>query len=411
MEIRPILSALKRNKVGAVLIAIQLALTLAIVSNSLYIIAQRIAYIGRPSGVAESELLVLNNLYIGNKLDIGPMLDADLAALRAVPGVVDAAPTNSVPLSNGGWSTGVYLKQPQEKSNAQTTIYFGDEHLLDTYGLQLVAGRNFTADEVSLFKRAETLQPASLIITRALAAKLFQEEGKSFDVASAVGRQVMLGDKSTPSTIVGVVDYIQTPWVGRWADDFYQNSTIVPHHAESMYHRYVVRVAPGRLDEVRTAAEAALMKVNPLRVTKTRPFTEIREVAYRGDRAMAVMLSSVCFALVVITALGIVGLASFWVTQRHKQIGTRRALGATRGAILRYFQVENALITAIGAVAGIALAIGLNVWLVQKFQMTRLNLWYLPLGCLIVFALGQIAVFLPARRAASVPPAVATRSA
>ncbi len=411
MEIRPILSALKRNKVGAVLIAIQLALTLAIVSNSLYIISQRVAYIGRPSGVAENELLVVNNLYIGNKLDVGPMLEADLAALRSVPGVVDAAPTNSVPLSNGGWSTGINLKPNQEKSSAHTTIYFGDDHLLATYGLQVVAGRNFNAQEISQFKRAETLQPATVIITRPLAAKLFAEEGKAFDVATAVGKQIMLGDKSTPSTIVGVVDYVQTPWVGRWADEFYQNSTIVPHLAESMFQRYVVRVAPGRLDEVRTAAEAALMKVNPLRVTKGRPFTEIREIAYRGDKAMAVMLASVCFALVVITALGIVGLASFWVTQRHKQIGTRRALGATRGAILRYFQVENALITAIGAAAGIALAIGLNIWLVQKFQMTALNPWYLPLGCAIVFALGQIAVFLPARRAASVPPAVATRSA
>jgi putative ABC transport system permease protein len=125
---------------------------------------------------------------------------------------------------------------------------------------------------------------------------------------------------------------------------------------------------------------------------------------------MAIMLTTVCFALLAITALGIVGLASFWVTQRRKQIGTRRALGATRGAIVRYFQLENALITAGGAVFGVALAVGLNIWLVNTFQLTRLNLLYLPAGVAIVFALGQLAVYPPARRAATVPPAEATRS-
>ncbi|MND00573.1 hypothetical protein D3C83_192380 [compost metagenome] len=59
---------------------------------------------------------------------------------------------------------------------------------------------------------------------------------------------------------------------------------------------------------------------------------------------------------------------------------------------------------------GVALAVGLNVWMVSTFQLTRLNLWYLPIGVAIVFVLGQLAVFTPARRAATVPPAEATRS-
>jgi putative ABC transport system permease protein len=52
----------------------------------------------------------------------------------------------------------------------------------------------------------------------------------------------------------------------------------------------------------------------------------------------------------------------------------------------------------------------LNIWLVNTFQLTRLNLLYLPAGVAIVFALGQLAVYPPARRAATVPPAEATRS-
>ncbi|HVH33993.1 MAG TPA: FtsX-like permease family protein, partial [Tahibacter sp.] len=109
-------------------------------------------------------------------------------------------------------------------------------------------------------------------------------------------------------------------------------------------------------------------------------------------------------------ALGIVGMASFWVTQRTKQIGTRRALGATRGSILRYFMTENFLITSLGLLLGILLTYGLNYWLMSNYEAQRLPLVYLAGGIVALLLLGQIAVFGPATRASRVPPAVATRS-
>ena len=65
--------------------------------------------------------------------------------------------------------------------------------------------------------------------------------------------------------------------------------------------------------------------------------------------------------LLAITALGVVGLASFNVNQRRKQIGTRRALGATRFNIIRYFLVENVLITSGGIALGLVLSILVNI--------------------------------------------------
>ena len=125
---------------------------------------------------------------------------------------------------------------------------------------------------------------------------------------------------------------------------------------------------------------------------------------------MAWLLLSVIVALLVVTALGIVGLASFWVQQRTKQIGVRRALGATRGQILRYFQTENFLLASIGIALGMVLAYGLNQLLMSRYELPRLPLAYLPIGAVALWLLGQVAVFWPARRAASVPPAIATRS-
>ena len=126
---------------------------------------------------------------------------------------------------------------------------------------------------------------------------------------------------------------------------------------------------------------------------------------------MAWLLGIVCVALLLVTALGIIGLASFWVQQRTKQIGVRRALGATRGQILRYFQTENFLLATIGIVLGMLLAYAINQLLMGKYELPRLPLYYLPVGAVLLWLLGQIAVYGPARKAASVPPAVATRSA
>jgi putative ABC transport system permease protein len=111
-----------------------------------------------------------------------------------------------------------------------------------------------------------------------------------------------------------------------------------------------------------------------------------------------------------VTGLGIVGLAWFSVTQRRKQIGTRRALGATRWDIVRYFMVENWLVTSAGLVIGLVGAVSLNWLLDTQYSVGRIPLWYLPIGMLALWALGQLAVLLPARRAANIPPALATRS-
>jgi putative ABC transport system permease protein len=105
-----------------------------------------------------------------------------------------------------------------------------------------------------------------------------------------------------------------------------------------------------------------------------------------------------------------VGLASFSVNRRTRQIGTRRALGASRVAILRYFMTENFIISLAGVLIGAALTIGLNMVMIETFSLTRVAWYLVPTAMLMLCLVGQIAVFGPAKRASSVPPAVATRT-
>ena len=159
-------------------------------------------------------------------------------------------------------------------------------------------------------------------------------------------------------------------------------------------------------------AVATLNKNDPNRlIWRETTFEKGRAEFFADDRDMVGLLLIVSALLLLVTALGIVGLASFWVQQRTKQIGIRRALGATRGQILHYFQTENFLLATLGIVIGMVLAFGINHWLMAAYELPRLPWYYLPAGAAALWGLGQLSVLGPALRAASVPPAVATRSA
>lgn len=402
MEIRPIISALMRSKVAMILIGLQVALTLAIVCNALFIITQRLELMNRPSGMNEADTFAFGSSGFGQGYDVKSVELADLALLRQLPGVADATTTNSVPMSNGGWSTGISLQPKQKTETADTTLYFVDSHGVDTFGTKLVAGRNFKQDEIASMEQGKHVQPPTVIVTQALADKLFPN-------GDAIGKQIYLEEEAPTSTIVGIVDHLQEPWV---EDKSIENAVLIPGYMPyGNFSRYLVRAEPGRRDEVMKQVEQKLVDANPSRIIGKMHTTEqTRREAYAGDRAMMIILGAVIFCLLTITALGIVGMASFWVAQRTKQIGTRRALGATRGSILRYFLTENFLITSGGLLLGAVLTYAFSFWLMTHYQAKLLPWHYVPIGFLCLWVLGQIAVLGPATRASRVSPAVATRS-
>ena len=103
-------------------------------------------------------------------------------------------------------------------------------------------------------------------------------------------------------------------------------------------------------------------------------------------------------------------MTSFSVAERTHQIGTRRALGAQRLDILRYFLLENWLVTTLGLSLGVLLTVGLNVFLVEKGFGKRLDVSLIAAGVLLLWAAGLLATYFPALKGARVAPAVATRN-
>ncbi len=413
MEFRPILSTLARHKTAATLIVVEIALTCAIICNSLFMIGDRVSQINEPSGIAENELLRIQLVSSGSDDNATARTRTDLAALRAIPGVKDATVVNQVPFVNSSWNSGVRLTAEQQQSTLVATTYMADEHFLSTFGSRLIAGRGFNSDEFLNFeavdKSAEPVGIPVAIITRRMAERLYP----GVPVAQAVGK-VFYSWGDTPTRVIGILDHLVRPSL-QGGPSAREDTMVFPLRAHyNLGGNYVVRASAERRDEVLKAAVAALRANSNDRIIideNTKSFEALRNEFYQAPRSMAWLLGAVCVGLLLITALGIVGLASFWVQQRTKQIGIRRALGATRGQILRYFQIENFLIASIGIVLGMLLAFALNQLLMGKYELPRLPLAYLPAGALILWLLGQLAVLGPARRAAQVPPAIATRSA
>jgi putative ABC transport system permease protein len=410
MEIRPILSSLRRHRTAAALIVLEIALSCAIVCNALFLVSQRIEALHRPSGIAERQLLQIRLGGVGTQVDADARSREDLAALRAVPGVTHAAIINQMPFQRGSWNTSLALTSDQQIPTLNASQYMITPGTLQTLGLMLVAGRDFNADEYkdeSALERATDTKAMSsaILVTETTARKLFPDSPTSV----AIGKTVYMAN--IPLTIVGVVQRLTRPNNGNGEWD---NSILLPTRLNyDNGGRYLLRVAdPARRDEVMKSALAALEKNDPNRmVLKQWSFEASRDDYFANDRDMIGLLLLVSALLLAVTALGIVGLASFWVQQRTKQIGVRRALGATRGQILRYFQTENFLLASTGIVLGMLLAYALNLLLMSKYELPRLPLLYMPVGAGLLWALGQLAVLGPARRAAAVPPAVATRGA
>ena len=408
MELRPILSTLSRHKTAASLIVLEIALSCAIICNALFLISQRVDNITRTSGFDEQHIVRVQVGGIGTDDSAASLTQTDLAALRALPGVKAATTTNQVPFNNSSWNSSVNLEKDQTHQNLNATIYMGDVQFLDTMGLKLAGGRNFNPDEIveweDIDKPNSKVQPHAVILSRDVAEKLWPGE-------NAVGKQIYSwGDE--PHRVVGVVEHLVRPNTFRGFAE-YEYSMILPVRTPYVVGgNYMLRIDdPARRQATLDAAEKALTgnAANRLIVEK-QTMEEMRQEFFRADRSMVWMLVGVCIALLIVTALGIVGLASFWVQQRTRQIGVRRALGATKRQILRYFQTENFLLATLGIFIGMILAFGINQMLMSKYELPRLPLMYLPVGALVLWLLGQVSVFGPARRAASVPPAVATRS-
>ncbi len=403
MQIRPILAALRHHRLATLLIALEIALACAVLCNACFLIANRIGNMRIVSGTDETSLAVM--VVTGYEDAQGPDVNARIIdGLHGIAGVQSVSVINTVPFGQQVDSAGINKDRAGQIQGGQIDFYQGGPGSVQALGMKLVEGTwPQAADYLPLHDYFA--DDSSTVVSKALAEHLWPG-------ADPLGKEFWCD--RFHFRVIGVVEHLAIAQPGSRGTNTAEWSAFVPTMPGRFLNgTYLVRADPKDIPRIVRDAPVVITKVAPDVVfdhANSNTVSDMRHNYFERDRAMVGMLLGVILALMLVTALGIVGLASFWVQQRRRQIGIRRAVGATRGDILRYFLAENFLIVTGGILLGIVFALALNLVLVTQYEVPRLPLYYLPVAAVVLWALGQLAVLAPALRAAAVPPVVATRT-
>ena len=413
MNIGPILRAMKHNRTRVTLLVLEIALTLAIVTNCVNVILAERAKMNRPSGFDDDNILWARarpfNTQYQEDAFVNNMIDADIRRIQAIPGVKAVSNSHFRLWEGGGSSTSI---KPVGTNQAPTSsqIYWSSKDITQTLGVKMVEGRTFNETDHNTGPENDT--PKTVIISKTVADAMFPNGG-------AIGKAVVEADANgaplgDPLTVVGVFETFLNPF-GHNPDTWRgvaDKAMLVPTRVGGYGYgvRYLIRTEPGEMAKVMPQVEKALLAGDPQRVVDFEPTPEKKARWFSAARLTVFVMTALIVALVFVTALGILGITALSVSERTKQIGTRRALGATRTEILRHFMIENWLTTTIGIAIGVVGAYALNFLLVSKLTDVKMPWELVAAGVVLLWINGLVATLPPALRATRVPPSIATRS-
>ena len=406
MELGPIFRALMHNKSRFWLITLEVALTLAIVANCINVMLDMRAEFFKPSGIDEENLLVVYTepfaLEFKDEDFVDALREEDLVRLQSFPGVIEAAGFHQIPLSGSGSSAS---RRPlgSEMETETMPFFVVTERAVETLGVELLEGRSFTATDFDYdreaYEKGEPVRP--VILNLSLARKLFPEE-------SAVGKVIQNEEGEAAETVVGVIGTMLNSWP---TSSIGEDVMLLAGEPGNEYRmRYLVRTHPEDVESVYAELEGLMRETEPGRVITICILYEVKLRQFVANLAIIKILTTIIFLLVAVTSIGIVGLTSFSVTERTRQVGTRRALGATKVDILRHFLVENWMITGFGLAVGAILTLGLNYALTNIADAPKMEFGLLLAGVVVLWFTGILAALLPAIRATRIAPEIATRT-
>lgn len=399
MPLGPIIRSLRHNKTRFVLIVLEIAFTLAIVANCVNMIMSERQGMLKLSGFDDEHLVRVTSRRFTPFPDANATVASiqhDVQALQSVPGVRAAANSYFLPWQGGGSSNS--FRAPRG-GIVQAQEYEGSPGIFETLGVKVIEGRGFTPEDYPPPSQNNT-QSYNVVISSAFEKLLFPQ-------GSGVGQTVVNNDGATTYHIVGVIDHFYNPY-GFPIGDYV---VFEPDYAGNVRggSGFLVRTT-GPVKDTVPLLEKVLLTVSTDRIIDMNSVPQTKDMYFANGRLVVKAMTGVIVLVIFVTGIGILGLTSLSVTERRRQIGTRRALGATRRDILQYFLLENWLVTSVGLALGVVLAYSLNFLLVSHVSNAKMDWRLIAIGVLLLWVNGLLATMLPALRAAALSPAIATRS-
>ena len=403
MNIKALIKSLLLRKFTTALLVLQLAITVGLLVNSGILALDTRDKLAKSTGLDDHNVVVIStHPTSGQYRDLDyyrSIALEDMSKLSQLPGVNAVSVTNQLPVTRRGMLGNVYDRDDPERHQQDpklknVPVVLTTPSYLQAMSLELVSGRFLDASDE---RGADNSQPDNIVITESLQKALFGE-------GSALGKALNQG------RVVGVIkDFMVNPAL----PDDQQFAVINNNIMEYIFigRHYVMHVEPGQVDAVRKQAADVVLGVQPERdIFDVFTLAERLQEFYSSDQGLADLFLVLCDLMIFVTIISSYAYSQFHISRQQKFIGIRRALGAKKKDILLYVLTENWLVYLIGAILGIAVAIGFNVALSQHLVLSKpsLDIFLLAIG--ILFLSGTAATLFPAYKTSKISPIIATKT-
>jgi len=381
-----------------VLVSFQFILSIILVAGTLIVSKQLIFMRNSDLGYDKDQVLVIRTPGIGDST-----LFTKLAFFKTetakIPAVNNIAISSDIPGSIIRYRNSVRKESDDIKSNFTSSLIETDDKFISTYGIKMLAGRNFIDGEYIDFEK----QTARVLINEVLMTAIGFK-----DPDDAVNKRIVfdLGEFKIHSEIIGVIK------------NFHQRSFKEPYEPILCYQQ---KFGAWKYFSVnmRTADVSKNLAALGKLYTTTFPgnpfdYTFLDDhfnAQYKSDQRLGKIFGLFCVLAVVVACLGLLGLTSFVIRIRTKEIGIRKVLGASVGSIMILFSKDFVRLVIIASVIAIPLVyLAADKWLSNYAFHINLTWFIFLIPVLILLSIALVTICLQTLRAALSNPVQSLRS-
>jgi putative ABC transport system permease protein len=396
----------RRGRLRNVLVVIELGLSLVLLTGAglmmrTFVALQTVDLGFNPSNILVARLPFPKGQY-QTAVEKQKFFGQLLPRLKALPGVVEATETSTLP-PYGGIGSDIDIPGKTHSDRWQAIYQLTSEGYFGVLGAHLRRGRWFNGTEVAAARKVA-------VVNQDLVTKWFGKE-------DPIGRQIVIKDLATVRNnpvpnpvfeIVGVMADIKN----RGIQDPVMPEVLVPYTVTGQYERGILVRTSGNPIALLTPVRREIWSVDSrVALTMTRTLEDfLSDFSYSQPRFVLLVLAVFGGVGLVLVGIGVYSVISYTVSRQTQEIGIRMALGASRGNVMTMVMRMGLTLMSVGLAVGLAASFAVNRILANELWgvTVRDPLTYVGVS-LVVLVAGAAASWFPARRATRVDPLIALR--
>ncbi len=323
--------------------------------------------------------------------------------LEKINQVKDISFATATPSNQGHWGTIMNRTGRQDPSRKEVTLIFGDDRFCKMYGFELLAGRFLEATDTNYVAKsvAEKDQIMKAVVNERLVKELTFKSNEE-----AIGQRIWIGWNSGNVEIVGVVSDFNTGPL----KEVIKPALITPNARD--YAQAGIKIeANSNVPETIAAIEAAWKTAYPEGIFSYKFLDEQIDSFYKAEERLFTLFKIFSGLAMLISCLGLWGLATFAAQSRTKEIGIRKVLGASVNKIMLLLSKDFLVLVLISLVVATPLAwYGMNKWLQNYAFRTEITWWVFGIAGVMAVMIALITVSFQAIKAAMSNPVESLRS-